>query len=222
MNVANGIRIARRCRRSLCLRGKHRRGQDRGHTDQRTRKQSYCHHETSFASMDYTEVAPFEPPCFAAYRTMLKETMTQAHPRANTCIVSGATAGLGSNAAQVVISLTRDSEGSWPPGVSGLVVISERDAFSAAVRSRDRAEAGQMGQRCLMRHLLLAGTQKGPGIPRAFHFACRSLGAQPLGGRISRNDRRCSLPWPSATGWRRSSRCRRSRSICPACPGLPG
>ena len=39
--------------------------------------------------------------------------------------------------------------------------------------------------------------------------------------RISRSDRRCSPRWPSGSGWKRSSRCRRSRPAGRACPPLP-
>ena len=39
---------------------------------------------------------------------------------------------------------------------------------------------------------------------------------------ISRSGRKCSPPWPSGSGWRRSSRCRRSRSAGPACRSPPG
>ena len=40
--------------------------------------------------------------------------------------------------------------------------------------------------------------------------------------RFSRTDRKCSPPWPSGSGWRRSSRCRRSRSAGRACRSPPG
>ncbi|MGY4648369.1 NADPH:quinone reductase-like Zn-dependent oxidoreductase [Mycobacterium sp. URHB0021] len=39
---------------------------------------------------------------------------------------------------------------------------------------------------------------------------------------IIRSGRRCSPRWPSVSGWRRSSRCRRSRPVGPACRWPPG
>ena len=70
------------------------------------------------------------------------------------------------------------------------------------------------------RGLLRSARQRGERVRRK--GTVRDPGGADAVAPASRSGRRCNPRWPSGSGWRRSSRCRRSRSAGPACPSPRG